>query len=177
MSQTSCALPRNYALKLGLLAALVALACACAVDNPPQDWAPVQRASFECAVQPIFARECSMPDCHGNSARRLQILAPGRMRLAAELTKALAAQPAEEREAGHHPLLTPAEIDFNFAQARSMVIPGQAPEDSALLNRPLAVAAGGMYHVEAGDVFASALDLDYVTLQVWIEGAGKEMCK
>lgn len=177
MSQTSCALPRNCALKLGLLAALLALACGCAVDNPPQDWAPVQRVSFECAVQPIFARECSMPDCHGNSARRLQILAPGRMRLAAELAKALAAQPAEEREAGHHPVLTPAEIDFNFAQARSMVIPGQAPQDCALLNRPLAVAAGGMYHVEAGDIFASALDLDYVTLQVWIEGAGKEMCK
>lgn len=159
------------------LAALLALAAACAVDNPSQDWAPVQRASFDCAVQPILARECAMPDCHGNSARRLQVLAPGRMRLAAELSKALAAQPAEERESGHHPPLTAVEREFNFQQARSMVVPGQPVQDCALLNRPLAVAAGGMYHVEGGDVFASMLDLDYVTLQVWIEGAGQEMCK
>lgn len=159
------------------LCAALALLGGCAVDNPPQPWAPLQRAAFDCAVQPILARECSMPACHGDSARRFQVLAPGRMRLAAELTAALAQQPKEEREAGHHPPLTQAELAFNFAQARSMVIAGQPSQDCALLNRPLAVSAGGMYHVEGGDVFSSALDLDYVTLQVWIEGAGAEICK
>ncbi len=99
------------------------------------------------------------------------------MRIAAEMVKALASQPPEDRQAGYHPQLTAAEIDFNFAQARSMVVPGQPVADSPLLNRPLAVSAGGMYHAAGGDIFTSAMDLDYVTLQVWLEGAGPEMCK
>lgn len=160
------------------LLGLAMLPAGCAVENEPRTWAKVDRQAFECAVQPIFARECSMPACHGNPLRRLKVLSPGRMRLPAELSKALAAQSQEDREAGNHPALTAVELDFNFVQARSMIAPDQPIADCPLLNRPLAVAAGGMYHVEGGDIFTNTVDADYLTLQAWIQGLGKEqLCK
>lgn len=97
--------------------------------------------------------------------------------MAAELAKAMASQTPEDREAGYHPPLTAAELEFNFIQAKSMVVAGQPSADSPLLNRPLAVSAGGMYHAAGGDIFSSAMDVEYVTLQVWVEGAGPEICK
>jgi hypothetical protein len=160
------------------MAAFIAALAGCATENEPRQWAKVDRQAFECAVQPIFDRECSMPACHGNPLRRLRVLAPGRMRMPAELSKALAAQSHESREAGDHPALTAVELDFNFAQARSMIAPGQAVADCPLLNRPLAVAAGGMYHAEGGDIFANSADADYLTLEAWVTGMGKEqLCK
>jgi len=99
------------------------------------------------------------------------------MRLPAELAKALAAQAEEDLEAGYHPALTEAEVDFNFVQARAMIVPGEPIAACALLNRPLAVGAGGLYHAPDGDVFASADEPEYVALAGWVQGAGKEICK
>lgn len=155
---------------------LCMLATACAVDNPPLTTSPVRRSSFECAVQPVLVQHCSMPACHGNPSRKLQVLAPGRMRLAGELAQAQATQAPEDHAAGYHPPLTWAETDFNFHQARSMVLQGQAPDDCALLNRPLAVSAGGLYHAPGGDVFSSVDDPGYQALRRWLAGAGPEIC-
>lgn len=44
------------------------------------------------------------------------------------------------------------------------------PDTSPLLQKPLAVAAGGVVH-GGGDVFADSLDADYRTLRAWIAGA------
>ena len=41
------------------------------------------------------------------------------------------------------------------------------PEDSALLRKPLAEAAGGVQHV-GGDVFTDTSDADYQTVLTWI---------
>lgn len=150
---------------------------ACAVEETPLPRPDVDRMAFECAVEPVLVRECSMPACHGNPARRLQVLAPGRMRLAAELAKALAQQPAADHAAGHHPALTPVEIDENFAQARSMIVSGQPAQDCPLLDRPLAVAAGGIYHAEGGDIFPSTSSAGYQALRKWIEGGRGELCQ
>lgn len=149
----------------------------CTLDNPPEAMPAVSRAAFACAVQPILARQCSMPACHGSEARRLRVLAPGRLRLAGELAKATTAQSQEDRESGYHPALTQAEIDFNYDQARAMIVPGQPVQDCALLNRPLAVSAGGMYHAAGGDVFPSALDAEYLKIKGWLLGLGPELCK
>lgn len=44
------------------------------------------------------------------------------------------------------------------------------PDTSPLLQKPLAVAAGGVVH-GGGDVFADSLDAGYRTLRAWIAGA------
>ncbi len=163
------------AARLAVLITLVTSACA--VEDAPLPRPEVDRVAFECAVQPVLARECSMPACHGNPARRLRVLAPGRMRLAAELTKAFAQQPPSDHAAGYHPALTSVEVDENFAQARSMIVTGQPVQDCPLLDRPLAVAAGGIYHAEGGDIFPSTSSADYLTLRKWIEGGGAELCQ
>lgn len=106
----------------------------------------------------------------------MQVLAPGRMRLTPEYQKALAAQSADDRAAGYAPPLTETETEYNFYQALGMVNRHGPIAESPLLNRPLAVAAGGIYHAEAGDVFATATAPGYVALLRWASGAGTELC-
>lgn len=127
---------------------------------------------FACAVQPVLTAQCSAPACHGNPKRRMQILAPGRMRMIGELQKALLAQPAEDREASLHPPLTKAELDFNLVQVRGMIRrrDGEAWGAMPLLAFPLAVGAGGIYHAPQGDVFASTKDPGYIALSQWAAG-------
>ncbi len=149
-------------------APLVAMALAGCVAEASEDmgWVAVDRVTFACTVEPVLERECSMPACHGAPNRRMTVLAPGRMRLAGELAKAIAAQSADDREAGLHPALTEVEIDANFASARAMLLPGD-PARSPLLDKPLAVDAGGVYHAPAGNVFASTQSPGYVALLAW----------
>ena len=161
----------------GLWLALTLGLTACAIDNPPETMPAVQRDAFDCAVQPILAKQCSMPACHGNALRRFRVLAPGRMRIPSELVVAAQAQSADDRENGYHPALTELELQYNFMQARSMIVPGEPLADCPLLNRPLAVSAGGMYHVAGGDIFPSKLDPEYLSLKGWLLGYGKELCK
>ena len=60
----------------------------CGLDNPAVAPPEVDEAYFRCAVEPVLVRECSSPACHGYSERRFRVLAPGRMRLAAEYSDA-----------------------------------------------------------------------------------------
>jgi hypothetical protein len=144
-----------------------------AESNDARDWALVSRDSFVCTVEPVLERECSMPACHGAPSRRMRVLSPGRMRLAGQLAIAIASQSQDDREAGLHPALTSVEIDENFAAARAMLLPGDA-EGSPLLDKPLAIAAGGGYHAPAGDVFATKQSAGYLALRAWAQG--KEGC-
>lgn len=151
-----------------MLAPWVAAGCV-AAPSDEVGWAALDRTSFACEVEPVLERECSMPACHGMPERRMPVLAPGRMRLHGELLAARAAQPLEEREAGLHPRLTKHEIDANFAAARAMVDAlgdGRAP----LLDKPLALAAGGTYHAPAGEVFASREAPGFQALRRWVRG-------
>lgn len=155
------------------LAGLGPLPGCVAEPNEDTGWVLLDRSTFACTVEPVLEHECSMPACHGAPSRRMQVLAPGRMRLAGELAKAIAAQSADERLAGLHPALTEVEIDANFASARAMLLPG-APESSPLLDKPLAIDAGGVYHAPAGSVFASKQSPGYVALLNW--ASGKAVC-
>ncbi len=159
---------RRLALLSSLLASSLLAACV-AEPNETVGWAALDRSSFACEVEPVLEAQCSMPACHGAATRRMPVLAPGRMRLAGELAAAIAAQPTEEREAGTHPRLTEVEIDANFSAARAMVLP-EAGEASPLLDKPLAVAAGGVYHAPDGDVFADRDDAGYAALLRWVRG-------
>lgn len=161
--------PRPFARACAAFAVTVGLGGCVAEANDELGWVALDRASFGCEVEPVLERECSMPACHGASGRRFPVLAPGRMRLAGELAIAIAAQPASERDAGTHPRLTEHEVDANFAAARAMAM-GATPEATPLLDKPLAVAAGGGYHAPQGDVFASRDAAGYQALLRWLRG-------
>ena len=158
------------------LAALAAVASGCAVDSPSVGHAAVDLAYFTCAVQPVLMAECATPACHGNTARRMEILAPGRMRLADEYATVRATLTEDDIEFGIQPPLTLAETEFNFIQARGMVDTDGGVAASPLINRPLAIGAGGRYHAPNGDIFVSRQDPGFVVLSRWIQGASGADC-
>ncbi len=145
--------------------------CGCAVESDRIGFAELDRVRFDCRVQPVLAAQCATPACHGDAERRMQVLAPGRMRMTAELIAASEKQPHDDATSGLHPPLTERELRFNFAQARSMVRVTGHIADSPLLMYPLAMGAGGHYHEPKGEVFPSRDDPDYVALYDWAAGA------
>ena len=163
-----------------LLAAVLGaawLAAGCGgLDNEPL---PLPSPSFDyfvCAVQPILDRECSAPSCHGTPDRGLQLLSPSRMRITAEYDKARADLSDEEIELGMHPALTDAELSFNYEQCRGFAFARSVDDPPQILSRPLALAAGGIYHEKHGDVFPSKTDPRYLTIQRWLFGSTGENC-
>ena len=164
-------LPRLLAPAALLTVGLLGLS-GCVDANTPEPWPIVSPERFACTVQPVLTAQCSAPACHGNPKRRMQVLAPGRMRMIGELQRALLQQSAEDREAGLHPPLTKAELDFNLIQARGMIRgrEGEGWTDIPLLAFPLAVGAGGVYHAPNGDVFASEQDPGFIALSQWAAG-------
>lgn len=161
---------------LHALAVLTLLCAGCGLDNPTVSPPQVSEAYFRCAVEPLMVRECSSPACHGYSERRMRILAPGRMRIASEYTKARQLITVADVEEGIQPPLTPDERRFNFLQARGFA--SGPVYESELLSRPLAVAAHGTVHVArlGGDVFTSTRDPGYATILAWLTGADLTDC-
>jgi hypothetical protein len=164
------------ALRVASLCASALIFAHCGLDNPPTDAPAVTEEYFRCAVEPVLVRECSSPACHGYSERRLRVLAPGRMRMADEYAAARQLITLDDVEEGIQPALTGNEQRFNFLQARGFA---RGPVDeSQLLTRPLATAAGGTVHVSrlGGDVFTSKSDPGYVVLRSWLNGATVTSC-
>jgi hypothetical protein len=141
------------------------------VQNPVLEPRDLDEAFFSCDVQPVLARECSFPGCHGSTERPFAVYSPGRMRMSAEYGLARRATPAEDIEAGVHPSLTPVERNANYVQAMAFVRPDGSRQASQLLTRPLTVAAGGVYHAPGGDIFQSPSDPGYTTILRWLDGA------
>ncbi|TNF35502.1 MAG: hypothetical protein EP329_06135 [Deltaproteobacteria bacterium] len=148
----------------------------CAVDNPV---APLPQPSFEyfaCAVQPVLDRNCSFGGCHGNVQRGMQVLSPSRMRIASEYAIARLQTTDEEVEEGIHPALTNVELSFNYEQARGWSRASSPDRPAPILDKPLAVAAGGLYHTTHGDLFASKDDDGYKVIEAWLHGATAAEC-
>jgi len=161
---------------LAVMASMAAVVTACAVDNPVE---PLPEPSFEyfaCAVQPVLDQGCSFPACHGDVNRGLQVLSPSRMRIASEYALARMGISDEQVEEGVHPPLTGVELSFNYEQCRGWAKATSTGRPPALLDKPLAVRAGGIYHTAAGDVFASEDDPGYRAIEAWLRGAGPEAC-
>lgn len=152
------------------VALAVALTSACTIENPPRALPDLDRVYFDRAVQPVLARRCAFPDCHGSPDRFLSVYARGRYRFPLGVD-------AEGRPIGTMSPITRRELDLNFDRARGFVDPDE-PEKSQLIQKPLAEEAGGLYHRAANlyrqrpklDVFLSAEEPDYVTLLRWVFG-------
>jgi hypothetical protein len=126
-------------------------------DSSALQIATPDAAQFAQNVYPVLLRDCAFHACHGSSERFLQVFGPGRGRLS------LDSKPLDPA--------TPAEIDHSYARARSM-IDVNAPAQSLLLRKPLAVKAGGTGHEGADDwgrnVYDSTTEPGYVELVHWV---------
>jgi hypothetical protein len=138
-----------------LLAGLV-LACVACDDTEP--WAPPERefSDFQ-VVHEVLLRDCGFHDCHGAPERAFRVYGPGRARL--------------DPETGAYDQLKALEASDSWIIAKSF-IDARNPEDSLLLRKPLAVAAGGAPHggldAFGRDVYRTVNDAGYLALQRFV---------
>lgn len=143
-------------------AALFCLLAGCADDPLPVAELPRARdMGFSDIIHPVLLRDCGFPACHGNPQRFFRVWGPGRMRL----PNRDGTTPAAFDTA------TIDEVAASFAVARGMVDIID-PQRSPLLQKPLAVSAGGAGHEGVDrfgrDVYRTTRDSEYLLLSEWV---------
>ena len=140
---------------LGLLLGCMAATGGCTNTDGAMKSETVDVATFVQEVQPVFAKRCANPSCHGSGRRPLEVFAVHTHRL----------------DPAHVYLdapLTETELERNYHRASAFVLEIDRPEQSLLLLKPLARAAGGARH--GGDaVFSDRESAEYQALERWIE--------
>lgn len=168
--------PTQCLLKI-LLGLFVMVTAGCETPEAGDVTADLDYNYFTCEVQPVIARECSFPACHGNWQRPFRVLSPGKMRIAKEYEEARLTFSKEGAKAGEYAPLTAAEKLFNYEQALGFVSNSQPEVNSQLLTRPLAFLAGGTFHgiygehPLIGEIFANTQDPRCAAIQEWLAGA------
>ena len=139
---------------------LASALAACVSESSELTLSQPDRALFGQEVYPVLLRDCAFHACHGTTERFLQVFGPGRGRLDPMV------MPLDA--------VTPAEIDYSYERARSM-IDARTAEESLLLRKPLAAAAGGSGHEGADDlgrnVYQSKLEPGYAAIARWVLNA------
>jgi hypothetical protein len=139
---------------------LLLLCCACGSKQQAGAFAKREFPAFQREVYPVLLRDCAFPTCHGGPQRFFRVWGPGRVRL-----------PGMKGTPGAVDLPTVDEISASYSLALSM-IDNSDPAHSALLRKPLAVAAGGAGHrgvdKHGRDVYRTKQDSGYVTLARWV---------
>lgn len=145
------------------MAALALAAAGCAADglDAPADPASLDANAFRCQVEPVLVARCAFFACHGSARRPFRVYAPESLRL--DVPAAVRLLP-----------LTEAEEQANYDMARGFA--DVASGVPLLLDKPLAVEAGGAYHRGAllyggEDVFSDREDRGYTLLADWLGGA------
>ena len=129
----------------------------------------LDKAYFDCKVQPVLTKSCAMFACHGTEKRYFQVFARNRMRFGLPESKRNDFMLDEERS-------------INFEMARGFVERG-SPETSWLLLKPLEMEAGGYFHggeelFKRGNVFHDVEDPEYKVLAAWVNGEKEDpACK
>jgi hypothetical protein len=137
---------------------------------------------FQCNVQPILDRGCSMMGCHGtDEGRAFRVYSRGRLRnseIVDRVDSCLQTGTVDLQEAGSGTVMcegwlphTEAEWRKNFDSARSFMLDVAAPEQSELLLQPV---VGGRPHV--GVHLFTESDPDYQTIRAWLGGATLPSC-
>lgn len=139
---------------LVLRAAIVLTVSGCV--GPPLEGTPIaigSLARFEADVEPHLEARCAQGGCHGRPERPFALYAPGQWRR----------DPA--RTHLDEPL-DALELERN-ARALAALGVGCEPDDSPALTKPLAIAAGGVWH-GGGDVLLDPSDRAYVAIREWL---------
>jgi hypothetical protein len=138
----------------------LALGAATGCEAPREAWQPadLEFRDFQ-RVFPVLMRDCGFHTCHGSDERLFRIYGPGRARL-------------DPDNKAFDPL-TGDEASASFQSALSFVDSAH-PEQSMLLRKPLAVAAGGSGHEGADpfgrNVYRTRDDSGYRALEAWVLG-------
>lgn len=142
------------------LAAGLAIAAGC---SPPRGSGKVAKREFQefqRDVYPVLLRDCAFSNCHGDPKRFFRVFGPGRRRL-----------PGKEGTPEAFDLPTVGEIATTYQLALSMIDEAD-PGHSRVLQKPLAIAAGGIGHEGVDkygrDVYRTAQDNGYVVLARWV---------
>jgi hypothetical protein len=138
--------------RLGLALLLLAACEGPAPGTEPLPLADLTR--FEAEVQPHLALRCASGGCHGRPERPLSLFAPGAHRL--------------DRERVHlDEPLSRVELEENARRVSAFALTPRA-RDSLIVRKPLAQAAGGLWH-GGGDVFLDDGDPSCRALVAWLD--------
>jgi hypothetical protein len=114
-------------------------------------------------VYPLMLRDCAFSTCHGQENRFFHLYGPGRVRLDPMTTKP------------DDPMLL-SEVSDSYDRARSMLTDADQVDHTLLLNKPLALNAGGQGHKGVDsfgrNVFATVVDPRYTLLVRWANSKG-----
>lgn len=148
--------PRRW--PLAALAALVVVGCGPS-DAPPEQLPSPDYEQFSTSVQPLLIEGCANPSgCHGSPHRPFALYAPGAHR-------------KDRADTYSTDGLTDEETRANYDRTRSFgVDDGSGPP---LLTKPLAEDAGGVEHLDGGDVYSSTDNRHFQTLRDWLEDSGE----
>jgi hypothetical protein len=138
---------------------LIMIGCADAsfTQPDPRGVAALDEASFRCAIEPIFQRECIFLGCHGREAMPFRLYGVGALRITGGQTSAGRAQALTDKE--HH-------ANFLAAQGQSFHV---RAEDNQLVLKCLPPAAGGYAHI-GGAIWTGKDDPRVQLLEQWLAG-------
>lgn len=137
---------------LVLAIALLTSSCGPAVGSEPLPMGDL--ASFEREVEPHLVERCASGGCHGRAERPLSLYAPGAYR--DDPSRLFLDEP-----------LTRAELEENARRVSAFALTEHA-RDSLVVRKPLALAAGGVWH-GGGDVFLDDTDPACGALVRWLD--------
>jgi len=146
---------------LAIVTTIVVGACTTVTNEPATDPSTkLDETVFRCKVEPILARQCSYPACHGNAGTALRVYTPGKLRIA---------KPQDLDEATAP--LTDAEHHANFASAAGFSFGDVVPEDNLLLRKTTPPNEGGFSHL-GGVIFSGTADAQYHAIFDWLRHQG-----
>lgn len=141
--------------RAGSIAASLALCAsllACADDAPAPPLADREFRDFQ-QVYPVLLRDCGFHACHGAPERFFRVVGPGRVRLDPD-TDAFDGATGNEAGVSYQSALTMLDVEH--------------PERSLLLQKPLAIEAGGASHggndAFGRNVYRTAQDEGYLAI-------------
>lgn len=149
-----------------LAACALVLAAACVQGNPAVEPELLDEPAFRCQVEPVLARRCAFPACHGDRQRPFRVYAPNRLRFGLPAGALAAPLTADEHAANHR-------------MAAGFAGPSAGYDEPLLVAKPLSVHLGGATHGGAGmfgdaDVFEAPDDPELALLRAWIAGATED---
>ncbi len=151
----------SWARGVGLVLVLVLTGACTTIENEraTDPSTTLDETVFKCKVEPILARQCSYPACHGNAGTALRVYTPGKLRI----------QPPHDLDASTAPLTDP-EHHANFTSAAGFAYGNVAADDNLLLRKTTTSAAGGFSHL-GGAIFGQG-DAQYQVIKDWLTHKG-----
>jgi hypothetical protein len=151
---------------LALVASLGMLA-SCSLKGGSGKVSKREFQEFQRDVYPVLLRDCAFSTCHGDPKRFFRVFGPGRRRMAS----------ASGVVPEAFDLPTADEIATTYQLALSMIDDADLGH-SRLLQKPLAIAAGGSGHNGVDkygrDVYRTAQDSGYLVLARWVYSPAPE---